>query len=110
MLNLFTFIACGLCLIISIACGMHSTIDKHTGNWLVISRLLLFIMLIGKIVVFLANLPAFAWFSLVQIILLVILFIMVEMIFRRKLLTFGAPWMALVLEFTTTIVCLICIF
>lgn len=108
--NTYLFICCGILLVVSIACGMHSTIDKRTSTWLVITRLLLFIMLIGKIVFFLAGLPIISWRSLIQIIALIILFVMVEMIFRRKLLTFGVPWMSFILEITALAVAIICIF
>lgn len=108
--NTLLFIICGLLLIISIAAGMHSTIDKRTSAWLVITRLLLFIMLISKIVFFLRSFPNPHFFYLIQTVALIFQFICVEMIFRRKLLTFGAPWMALVLEFVTIVVSLICIF
>lgn len=108
--NTYLFICCGILLIISIACGMHSAIDKRTSTWLVITRILLFIMLIGKIVFFLATLPVISWRYLIQIIALIILFVMVEMIFRRKLLTFGVPWMSFILEITALVVAIICIF
>lgn len=108
--NTSLFIICGVLLIISIAAGMHSTIDKRTSAWLVITRLLLFVMLIGKIVFFLKSFPQPHIFYLIQIIALIIQFIFVEMIFRQKLLTFGAPWMALVLELITIMVSVICIF
>lgn len=110
MENTLLFIICGLLLIISIAAGMHSTIDKRTSAWLIITRLLLFAMLIGKIVFFLGALPHLHLFYLIQILALIVEFTAVEMIFRRKLLTFGAPWMALVLEFITIAVSVICIF
>ncbi|WP_251548047.1 hypothetical protein [Limosilactobacillus caecicola] len=110
MINLLLSIVCGLFLIISVACGMHSAIDKRTSTWLVITRLLLFILLIAKIVFFLHGLPMANWLFLLQIILLIVLLVMVEMIFRRKLLTFGVPWLALILELTTTVIAVICIF
>ena len=108
--NTYLFICCGIGLVISITCGMRSAMDKHTSNWLIISRILLFMMLIGKLVFFLAFLPVINWLYVVQIIALIILFIMVEMIFRRKLLTFGSPWLSLLLILTTVVVALICIF
>ena len=108
--NTYLFIFCGILMIICIAAGMHSNIDKHTVSWLIITRLLLIVMLVGKIVFFLATLPSVNWLYLIQIAALVFLFIMIEMIFRRKLLTFGTPWMALVLELLTIVVAVICIF
>lgn len=108
--NTYLFIICGICLVISVTCGMYSAIDKHTSSWLIIARILLFIMLIGKLVFFLAYLPIISWLYLIQIIALILLFVIVEMVFRRKLLTFGAPWMALILILATVIISLICIF
>lgn len=110
MHSIILLIICGLCLIITIACGMHSSVDKHTSNWLICSRILIFIMLITKIVDFLRLLPTFNWIDLVQVVALIALFVLIEAIFRRKLLTFGAPWMALILELTTIVVSVICIF
>ena len=108
--NTYLFIICGICLVISVTCGMHYAIDKHTSSWLIIARILLFIMLIGKLVFFLSYLPIISWLYLIQIIALILLFVIVEMVFRRKLLTFGAPWMALILILATVIISLICIF
>ncbi|KRM65654.1 hypothetical protein FC35_GL001247 [Limosilactobacillus coleohominis DSM 14060] len=110
MKNIYLFICCGILLLISVTCGMHSTIDKRTSSWLVITRIIILAMLVGKIVLFLLALPIISWRLLIQIVALITLFVMVEMIFRRKLLTFGVPWLAFILEATTFIVSLICIF
>ncbi|WP_295728500.1 hypothetical protein [uncultured Limosilactobacillus sp.] len=106
----YLFIGCSILLCLSVALGMHSTIDKRTSSWLIITRIILLAMLVGKIIFFLAALPSISWWLLIQIISLVVLFIMVEMIFRRKLLTFGVPWLALILEITALLVAIICIF
>lgn len=106
----YLFICCGIFLFLSVTFGMHSTIDKRTSSWLIITRILLSAMLVGKIVFFLAILPNLSWYLLIQIIALIVLFVMVEMIFRRKLLTFGVPWLSFVLEATTLLVAIICIF
>ena len=110
MKNIYLFICCGILLFISVTCGMHSTIDKRTSSRLVITRIIILAMLVGKIVFFLMTLPIISWHLLIQIIALIILFVMVEMIFRRKLLTFGVPWLAFILEITTFVVSLVCIF
>lgn len=109
MFYFYSYIICGLAMIISTWMGLRSPIEKHTADALVITRLLILIMLVLKFINLFLRFPLFSKIIFLQIIALIILLTITEMVFRRKRLTFGNPWLSLVLELLTIVCAFLCI-
>lgn len=88
MKNWILYLLAGLILLVCIRQGLAANMQKRTAGCLIVSRLCLFILLIAKIVTFLTG---FNWLALLQTCLLIVDFVLIEMAFRKKRLTFGDP-------------------
>lgn len=98
MLVFAYFLVFSLLFLICLHLGLNATIEKRVSKWLVLCRLSISALVIGKIVQLLRNLH-FSWgINLIQALLLIVVMMLIEMGFRRKRLTFGDPHLNLVLE------------
>lgn len=92
------FLICGLIFLICLHMGLSAKVEKRVSKWLVLERIFISLLLIGKIVQMLRNINNSWGINLVQVLILIVVMILSEMGFRRKRLTFGDPYLNRVIE------------
>ena len=101
MLSLILYILASLFLLVCIRQGLTAKMEKGTAGWLVMSRLILFMLMIAKIV---SLFLMFSWLTLLHFCLLIIALLLVEIAFRRKRMTFGDPHLNNMVELLVLII------
>lgn len=89
-LTIITLIATILCLLTTFA-AIHVKTEKKATNWIVTSRLLIFIILAINIVMLLWQISSQPMWLLLKSIYLVFTICIMEIVFRRIRETFGSP-------------------
>lgn len=80
-----------LLLLVTTTAGLHAKIEKKVTDWLVISRILYFILLTASVIHLILRFSLHGLGDLLWILLLIIVYILLETAFRLKRVTFGNP-------------------